>query len=90
MSISDDFLKMAKVKFTRPNQKRKELFPVDKKSKINKQNSENGKKKKLTKVPTNQTKINKEQSTVNISTVDKTNATYGLEFDKDGRFKLLL
>lgn len=66
-----------------------ELFPVDKKSKVNKQNSENGKKKKLTKVPANRTKSNKEQSTVNISTVDKTNATHGLEFDKDGRFKYI-
>lgn len=81
---------MAKVKFTKKNQRKKELFPADKKSKINKQNSENEKKKKLTKVSGNRTKTNKEQSTVNISTVDKTNATYGLEFDKDGGFKLLL
>lgn len=81
---------MAKVKFTKKNQRKKALFPADKKSKINKQNSENEKKKKLTKVSGNRTKTNKEQSTVNISTVDKTNATYGLEFDKDGRFKLLL
>lgn len=80
---------MAKVKFTKTNQKRKELFPVDKKSKVNKQNSENGKKKKLTKVPANRTKSNiKEQSTVNISTVDKTNATHGLEFDKDDTRKV--
>lgn len=83
---------MAKVKFTKKNQRKKELFPADKKSKINKQNSENEKKKKPTKVSGNRTKTNKEQSTVNISTVDKSNATctYGLEFDKDGRFKLLL